>query len=417
MTDLENKLDEAVEVHKQEYMSLLTDLVRYPSTLGNEKAAQQRLLKQVLSMGLEGELWDLDPITLEQDPRFVPVDRTYKDRPNLTAILRPQEQNGRTLLFNGHIDVVSPEPLEMWTHNPWGGEIISERLYGRGAFDMKGGLVQALLAIRAVQAAGVQLRGTVIFECVIEEECTGNGTLAARLQSEHVDGVVLTECVGPVATVANTGTLWVGITVKGKPAYVGRAGEYVNAIEKAVYLISRLDSVADEINAAFNHPAYSGVKDPFTFSVGTIEGGDWPSNVPLECRFVCRLSYPPGVRVEAVQALIERHIQAAAANDPWLSTHPPQVDYPGFHAEGWAIDTNASLVKALRVSHQSMTGEQLRTGVLFGTADARYFDASEQAIYYGPSGGGQHAPDEYVDLDSLVTGAKVLARLIVEWCG
>jgi acetylornithine deacetylase len=282
---------------------------------------------------------------------------------------------------------------------------------------MKGGLVQALLAIRAARSAAVHLRGPVMFESVIEEECTGNGMLAARLRDKPVDGVVLTECVGQIATLANTGTMWVGVTLEGKPAYVGRAGEYVNAIEKAAFLIPRLSGIADEINAAFSHPAYDGFERPFTFSVGTIEGGDWPSNVPLLCRFVCRLSYPPGVAVGAIKELVERQIQAAAADDPWLSSHPPQVDYPGFHAEGWAIEATAPLVTALGLAHTKMTGTELETGVLFGTADARYLDQGEQAIYYGPTGGGQHGPDEYVDLDTLVSGAKVLARLIVEWCG
>ena len=417
MPNLEEKLDAAVETHKQEYIALLAELVRYPSTLGDEKPAQERLLAHVLSMGLEGELWDLDPAALKEDPRFVPVDRTYEGRPNLTAVLLPQGQGGRSLLFNGHIDVVSPEPTERWTRDPWGGEVRDDRLYGRGAYDMKGGLVQALLAIRAVQATGVHLRGPVVFESVIEEECTGNGMLAARLRDEPVNGVVLTECVGQIATLANTGTMWVGVTLEGKPAYVGRAGEYVNAIEKAAYLIPRLSSIADEINATFSHPAYDGFERPFTFSVGTIEGGDWPSNVPLLCRFVCRLSYPPGVAVGAIKELVERQIRAAVADDPCLASHPPQVDYPGFHAEGWATDATAPLVTALGVAHTKMTGNELETGVLFGTADARYLNQGEQAIYYGPAGGGQHGPDEYVDLDTLVSGAKVLARLIAEWCG
>jgi acetylornithine deacetylase len=418
MADLKAQLSAAVEAYQEEYIALLADLVRLPSTLGNEKPAQERLLAHVVSMGLDSELWDLEPTALQADPRFVPVDRGYEDRPNLTATLQPGGQGGRSLVFNGHIDVVSAEPLDWWQHDPWGGEIEGGRLYGRGALDMKCGLVQALLAMRAVQAVNVPLRGAVIFESVIEEECTGNGMLACRLRSGRVDGAVITEPVGPGASVANTGTMWVRVTVEGKPAYVGRAGEYVNAVEKASFLIGRLGAIADEINNSFSHPAYAGEERPFTFSVGTIEGGDWPSNVPLVCRFVCRLSYPPGVDVRTIRGLVERHVQAAAADDPWLSKHPPQIDYPGFQADGWATDINTSLITTLSECHQRVIGEALEFGVVYGTADARYFNEAqgEQAVYYGPSGGNVHAPDEYVDLDTIITGAKVLAHLTVEWC-
>ena len=418
MDNRKEKLNAAVEAHRDEYVALLADLVRCPSTLGNEKPAQERLLKHVTSMGLDGELWDLDIAALEKDNRFVAVDRNYKDRPNLIATLPPEGNGGRCLVLNGHIDVVSPEPIDWWKNDPWGAEIKDGCMYGRGALDMKGGLVQALLAIRAIQEVEIPLQGPVIFESVIEEECTGNGMLASRLRTGPVDGAIITEPVGPTATIANTGTMWVGVTVKGKPAYVGRAGEYVNAVEKAVYLISQLGGISQEINDTLRHPAYDSEERPFTFSVGTIQGGDWPSNVPLVCRFVCRLSYPPAVPVPRIQKLVERHIHSGAEADPWLADHPPVVDYPGFQAEGWAIDTDVPLVRTLATCHQGTTGEELKPGVLFGTADARYFDGAqgEQAVYYGPFGSDIHAPNEYVNLGSIVAGAKVLANFILEWC-
>ena len=413
------RLKTAVRDCQEEYVALLTDLVRCPSTLGNEKGAQELLLQHVRSMGLDGELWDLDPETLQSDPDYVASGRQYAGRHNLTATLPPKGHGGQSLVLNGHIDVVSAEPTDWWQHDPWGAQIENGRLYGRGALDMKGGLVQALLAIRAVQSAEVFLRGAVIFESVIEEECTGNGTLACRGRSGPIDAAVLTEPVGLTATTANTGTLWARVVVKGRPAYVGQSGLYVNAVEKASYLISQLDSIAEEINTTYQHPAFAAHDRPFTLSVGTIESGDWPSNVPLVCRFTCRLSYPPGVDVQAIQRLVERHIRDAAANDSWLSKHIPHVDYPGFRAHGWVIDADAPLVTALGNCHQLVTGKELQTGVLLGTADARYFDRDrgEQAVYYGPCGANMHAPDEYVDLASIVTGAETLACLIADWCG
>jgi acetylornithine deacetylase len=431
----ERRLDSIVEALRDEYIALLVDLVRCPSVLGHELPAQERLLSHVRSMGLEAELWDLDPAALQADPRFIRVERDYANRPNLTASLAPSGSGGCSLLFNTHIDVVAPGPLERWQHDPWAGDIEGGRMVGRGSLDMKAGIVQALWAIRAVQLAEVALRGPVLFESVIEEECSGNGTLAARLHAQgdaaggragtrtrpyagaRPDAAVLPEPTDLGAKIATTGTMWVGVEVGGKPSYVGRAGEYVNAVDKAAFMIARLGSIADEINSSLHHPAYQGLERPFTFSVGTVQGGDWPSSVPLACRFVCRLSFPPGVPVRAIQDLVERHIRAVAAQDPWLAEHPPRVTYPGYLAEGWATDAHTPLLQALEACHRNVLGQELARGVTFGTADARYFGPETQAVYYGPRGGTYHTPDEYVELDSVLQGARVLARLITQWCG
>jgi acetylornithine deacetylase len=152
--------------------------------------------------------------------------------------------------------------------------------------------------------------------------------------------------------------------------------------------------------------------------VGTISGGDWPTNVPLECRFTCRMAYPIGWNFAQIQAFIERHLACAAATDPWLSEHPPTLRYPGFRALGWEIANQSPLIQLLELCHEATIGKPLERGAFAGTADARYFDTNvgEHALYYGPSGGNQHAPDEYVELESIRQTAQVLALLALEWC-
>ncbi len=255
---------------------------------------------------------------------------------------------GRSLVLNGHIDVVSPEPVSWWAYDPWGATIVDDHMYGRGALDMKGGLVAALMAIHAVMDAGAQLRGDVIFESVIEEECTGNGMLASRLRSGKVHGAIITELTGLRAWTATPGVVWFEVTVRGKPAYAGQVGAYVNANEKAAALIARLKPpMVEELNAAPRHPTFANFEQPYALSVGTIAGGDWPTNVLLECHFTCRMSYPIGWSFAQVQSFIERHRARAAADDAWLAEHPPTVRYPGFRALGWAIDDNAPLIRLL----------------------------------------------------------------------
>jgi len=267
---------------------------------------------------------------------------------------------------------------------------------------------------------GVELSGPVIFESVIEEECTGNGMLAARLRSGLVDGAVITELTDLKALTANPGVVWFEVTIRGKAAYVGEAGAYVNAIERAVALIERMKpSMIHALNAEFDHPDYSQYTQPLTLSVGKIEGGNWPSNVPLVCRFTCRMSFPIGWSFDKVRTFVEEQIGTAAAADPWLAANPPTIRFPGFRALGWAIEPDAPIIQTLDICHQATLEQPLERGVFMGTADGRYFDldAGEQPVYYGPSGANMHAPDEYVELESVLNVARVLARFIVEWCG
>ena len=421
----QNHAAEAVKQRTEEYFQLLAELVRCPSTLGKERSAQELIYRHLQRMGLAAEMWDLDPNELKSQQTFAPVEWDYSGRPNVSARLSPAGQGGRSLVLNGHIDVVSPEPAGWWSYDPWGATISEGRMYGRGALDMKGGLVAALLAMQAIIDLGSELRGPVIFESVIEEECTGNGTLASRLRSGPVDGAVIPELTDLRALTATPGVIWFEVTVRGKPAYVGEAGKYVNAVETAAALMERLKPpMVQELNEAFTHPAYADYPQALTLSVGKISGGDWPSNVPLECRFTCRMSFPIGWSLEQVQTFVESHLKRAASKDRWLAEHLPAVRYPGFRALGWVMDDNvgetrSTLIQTLAGCHQAVTGKRLERDVFLATADARYFNVAqgEQAVYYGPSGGNWHAPDEYVELESILTVARVLAGMIVSWCG
>ena len=413
----------AVDSHRDDYLQLLIDLVKCPTLLGQEGPGQDLLYRRLLDLGLEAERWDLDTENLAEHPAFAPVEWGYEERPNVRGTLKPSGKGGRSLVLNGHIDVVSPEPLDWWTYDPWGANIADGKLYGRGSVDMKAGLVAALLAIQSVMDSGVRLRGPVIFESVIEEECTGNGMLASRIHGGRVDGAIISEPTGLEVFTATPGVLWFEVTVRGRPAYVGQSGRYVNAIETAAALIARLKPAAVEsLNSAFRHPAFAEYRQPLTLSVGKIEGGDWPSNVPLECRFTCRMSFPIGWSFDQARSFVETHLERAASTDPWLVEQPLTVRYPGFRALGWEMSPESgdgSLIQTLSQAHQAVRGKTLKRTVFPGTADARYFDAQkgEQVLYYGPVGANLHAPDEYVELESVLETARVLARMIVAWCG
>ncbi|MCC7022630.1 MAG: ArgE/DapE family deacylase [Thermomicrobiales bacterium] len=400
-----------------DYVELLWELVRVPSTLGTVRAAQEMVYRQLLQIGFDAHISDIEPDRISGHPAYAPVSWGSAGQPNVWGLLPATSRGGRSLVLNGHIDVVPPGPADRWSYDPWGGVVRDGRMYGRGALDMKGGLVAGLLAAQAVQRAGIERSGPLIFESVIEEESTGNGMLAQRLQTGQVDGAVILEPTGGTTWVATPGVVWFDVVVRGKPAYVGRGAEFVNAIEVAAELIRVMKpAMVAELNASFRHPAFAQWEQPLTLNVGMIEGGTWPSMVPLACKFSCRMSYPIAWSFTEARAFVERHV-AMAASDSWLAEHPPHVQFSGFRAAGWEYQADRFLLDLVAEAHLRESGAKLNTGGFPGTADARYFSPAEPVVYYGPSGGDIHGPDEHVELDSIRRVARVLVRVIAEWCG
>jgi acetylornithine deacetylase len=398
------------------YLAGLQSVIQAPSLVGDETEAQQRVAALAEAAGLETEVWAVDPDELRLSRDYAPVDNGELPRPNVTAILAGSG-GGRSVAVSGHIDVVSPQPIDQWRHDPWGGEVVDGRMYGRGTLDMKGGLVAGLLAIHAIRATYGRLAGDIVFESVIEEECSGNGTLAARLHGPHVDAALIPEVSGEDVQIANPGVVWFEVTVTGKPAYVGLAGASVNAVEVAMHVADALRSLPDELNETFAHPAYAAYPRPLTLNVGTINGGDWPSNVPLECKVGFRMSFPVEWPVPRAQEFVQRRLDEVSAGHTWLRDNPARLRWHGFRAHGYYIDPGEPIVDLLTTTVEQVTGTPARISPMFGTADARYFgDQGIPAVYYGPAGGGMHAPDEWVDLASVRRVATVLAHTIRRWC-
>ena len=410
--DVDRVLDEL----SPRYQRALSELVQCPSLLGQETHAQHLVATLAADIGLEVDTWNVEPDDLRSDPSYAPVDGGESPRPNVQARLKGRG-SGRSLALSGHIDVVPIGPRHLWSRDPFGGEIDGDRLYGRGSLDMKGGMIAALQAIHAVREVLGALDGDVLFESVIEEECSGNGMLAARRRGPDTDAAVIPEISGEQIQFANPGVLWFEVTVTGKAAYVGLAGQSVSAIDLAAEVIEILHQLPDELNARFDHPAYAPFPQPLTLNIGTISGGDWPSNVALECTLGCRLSYPLGWSVEQAQQAVTDHLHRRTTSHPWMGAHPPTLRWHGFRAEGYHIDVDAPIVRSLAEAVESVTAQPARYGPMFGTADARYFDQRGiPAVYYGPDGGGMHAPDEWVSLASVHRVARALARTMMEWC-
>jgi acetylornithine deacetylase len=408
-----------IAAREAELIDFIQQLVRARSLLGNEAGAQAIVADYLRAAGLQPDVWDI-PDDLLSRPGAGDSGVPFTGRPNVVATL-PGVGGGRSLILNGHVDVVSPEPLANWTYDPWAAEIIGRRMYGRGAYDMKSGLAAHLFLAGLMHELEIPLRGDIIVESVIEEECTGNGALATVFRDAsryRADAVIVTESTNYCYTAAHVGVLWFRVEVTGQAVHAAIAWQGQNAIYKMIPIVQELQALDAELNQT-THPAFAGIEHPINLNVGVIRGGDWPSSVAGSCAIDCRLSMYPGTTVEETRARVAAAVERATERDAWLSDHPPVLRWYGFQSPGSEIAPEEPLVRTLARHHEAIIGQPLRARSGTGTNDMRNFIVygGMPALCYGMNGHGAHEADEWLDLDSLVPVTQVLGSFVLDWCG
>jgi acetylornithine deacetylase len=413
------RLFAAIAEREGELVDLIQRMVRCDSILGNEAGVQEVVADYIRGSGVEPDIWDIPNELLERrgaGNSGVP----FAGRPNVAATY-PGAGGGRSLILNGHVDVVSPEPLANWQHDPWGAEIIGRRMYGRGAYDMKCGAAINIFLARLIRELGIELDGDLIVQSVIEEECTGNGALSACFRDDsryRADAVIVTESTNRTYTAAHVGVIWFRVDVIGEAVHAAVAWKGVNGIYRMIPIIQELQALDNRLNEQ-THPLFEGIEHPINLNIGAIRGGDWPSSVAGNCTIECRLSFYPGQTVEETRAAVLDAIDRATERDPWLVEHPPVVTWYGFQSEGSVIEADEPIVQLLKAQHATVYNEDLLPHSGTGTNDMRNFSvySGMPALCYGCNGFGAHEANEWLDLDSLVPTAQVLAGTILEWCG
>jgi acetylornithine deacetylase len=289
-------------------------------------------------------------------------------------------------------------------------------MFGRGSGDMKCGFAMGVLALRALQATGADTDlGPLTFVAAIEEECTGNGTLATIEAGVLADAVVLLEPTDLSLLVGGAGILWVEITVEGRAAHAEAAAGAVSAIDAALPLLGSLRQLEDKLNLV-GDPRIA-TERPLRVNVGRIRGGDWTSSVPSVARLDVRVGYPYTWTPQDAEREVRDHIAAAAATDAWLAVHPPSVRPVGFRAHGYDLPVDHPLAESLARAHRAVLREEPARFAMATTTDARSYllQGGVPAICYGPRTVRIHGIDEAVELASIVEGARVLARFIAAW--
>jgi acetylornithine deacetylase len=416
--DHKQRINLWIEQNQTEIVGFLQDLIRNPSVTGEEGVIQQFIAGGLKKMGFAVDVFEPDIVALRQHPAFVEVSRGYEGRPNVVGVLKGVG-GGRSLLFNGHVDVIPAGAPQSWQHGSWSGDLADGRIYGRGASDMKSGLAAMTMAVKAIQESGIRLRGDVILEYTVDEELSGNGTLACVMKGYKADGGICCETSSMRVQPGSIGRIWFEIKVQGKATGIQRRWEGVNAIEKG-YLVTQAVANFEQLRVKrLSHPLYPDIRGAIPCLVGVFESGSYHSAFPDSCLLKGSLATVPGEDSAAVKAEFVEFITNKVASDPWLKEHPPEVIFTGYFAEPSAIPVDSPIVQTLSRNFVKVIGKEPVISGREGAADIRFMNqyGSTPTVIFGPGMTEQmHANNEWVNIDDLVQSTKILAHTIVEWC-
>ncbi len=411
-------LDENVDELRGEMLDFLASIVRYPSVTGEEAEAQRYVAGFLRKMGLLVDVWDIREEDLK-DHEGAGAVTLGRSRPVVVGVKRGSG-GGRSILLNGHIDVVEAGLGENWTVHPWQAEVKGDYLYGRGSCDMKGGLTTAVFALAAVMRAGIRLRGDVVIQSVPGEEDGGVGTLACIHRGYVADAGIIPEPTRLAVGIAQAGCVNFRVVVRGLSAHGCMRDEGVSAVEKFYPVLQALLRWERQRNLELQHPFFQCYENKVPISIGTVRAGSWNSTVPELLVAEGRAGMLPGESPEDFKREMEEVIVEATRGDPWLREHPPEVEWLSGMWEPAELDPDHPFVLSLAESFRRVTGEEPKlVGVTYGS-DMRLFTryGGVPTVLFGPGDVRRaHFPDEYVPISEVTTAAKVLAELLVEWCG
>lgn len=401
------------------------ELVRVPSInhppTGEEYTCQMIVARHLADMGLTPEVYYLDNVPgLSAHPSYWPG-RDYSNRPNV-VVRRPGSGGGRSLVLSGHIDTV-PLGTQPWRHDPFGAEIEDGRLYGLGAYDMKSGCALILGVLRTLQELGVQLKGTLIAETVVDEEFGGvNGTLAGRVRGDNGDAMIITEPSGlSVINNGNRGGRVAHLTLSGPEGIIFESGEPGHAMRQLAHLLKWVDIFRARRRAKV-HDWQPGPDDPVPVWVTKVNAGGWgaqvPITVPAEVKVEIYWQLVPGEEQAEVEGEFFKWLDDMVADKPNDFTSRPQVAFPLRFMPAAEIAPDAPIIQVLNRCVTQVTGQPAKVRPIAGPSDLYVVqrDFGIPTLHYGVRGAGAHAADEYVLVEDLVTATQVLTLLTLDWC-
>lgn len=421
---VKRNLLEWIDTNENEIFNLTSNLVKIPSinygNKGYEGDCQKYIAEWLKKLDLNVDVFTPDDIKdFDKVPGFVKK-QNFENRPNVVTKITGNG-NGRSLILNGHVDVVPPEPMN-WSLDPFSGAIKEDKIYGRGSLDMKGGLASLMISIKALIKLGIKLKGDLIFESVMDEESSiANGTLSCIARGYKADAVIIPEPNNMVISPASLGgTVWT-IKIIGKSG-MGFSGEEVfESVFPMGKIIVGLEKYAEILNNDFLKPEiFKEDNKGIPVRIAKIRAGEkYKWGTPEECWLEVMFAPWPGISEKQFKSHFLGYMHELIENDFVLKNNPPIIESVSRYQPGLNIDTYHPLVKVSeKAYYDALNTKPIVSGALLA-CDAYMFSlyADMPAIILGPGGKNAHACDEYVNKKDLIDLVKIISFTILDWCG
>ena len=419
MHDIKNKINKAINDNKDEIIAFVQKLVRTPSLANQESDVQHIIHEKLNSIGLNSKIIPVIFSELEHHPAFNDDGFSPDSRINVTALWQGNNK-AKSLILNGHVDVVPTGPEKLWNDNPFSGNIVDGKIYGRGSCDMKAGLSSGLFAIYILKNLGFSPDGDIIFQSVVGEESGGCGTLTNIVKGYHADAAIILEPTSLKLSPIQSGALTFRLKVPGKATHASMRWDGISAIEKYSLIHQSIIDFEKERHDSFDVEYYQSKDRVAPINIGTIEGGQWHSTVPESIIAEGRLGVFPGESNEKAKESFERHINRFSQSDNWLKDHPPVIEWFEGQFESGQTSLNHPLIKELGDTYNNVSNQDaIIEGVTYGS-DLRLFTnhANIPSVLFGPGDVRlAHAANENILIDEILISTEVIANMIVNWCG
>ncbi len=380
-------------IRKKGLIDLTIQLVQAPTENppGNERIAVQFLKPLLSKMGFKTKTV-LSP----------------KGRCNIIAERR-WGKSGRTLVFNGHLDVVPAGDPSLWKYPPFQGRFYKGRIYGRGASDMKSGIAAFIHAISMIDRSRIRLQqGGIILHLVSDEESHGHQGTGFLTQTGQIrgDAALVGEPTDLYPVVGHKGAFWIKITTFGRSAHGSKPHRGVNAIQKMIRLVDRLNDIPLDME----HPLLG---KP-TFNIGTIRGGTKINIVPDRCEIEVDRRMLPNEKKERVLEEIKDILEPLRLEDPLFRYRMEEIDF----AEPSEVNPEEEIVRTGVEAIYEVTGKKPSLSGFSGFTDSRFYinQCHIPTLILGPGETDRsHTTDESVEMDALVHAAHIYALIILKF--
>ena len=419
MNNYSSIINSTVNDMREEIILFIQNLVQSPSLANDENDVQKIILNKLESLQLKSEIIPVNFDSIKDHPAFSDDGFSPDSRINVIGNWN-KNMKGRSLILNGHVDVVPTGSKTLWEDSPWSGKIKDDRIYGRGSCDMKSGLASGILAVQVLKTIGFEPNGNVMIQSVVGEESGGCGTLTNIVKGYKGDAAVILEPTSLKLCPIQSGALTFRLTIPGQATHAAMRWDGISAIEKFNIINQSIIELEKERHSLFSVEYYESPERVAPINIGTIKGGEWHSTVPDSVIVEGRLGVFPGEPVSDARTAFSNHIIKVSNSDPWLKNNPPIIEWFEGQFESGQTDINHSIINHLKEAYNNVNNSiPIIEGVTYGS-DLRLFTnhADIPALLFGPGDVRlAHSANEYVEIEEVLTCIKIISNLIINWCG